>query len=273
LTTAGRHRLASLAGAVALTALVYVANILTPGPIKMGLLYLIPVLLVTWYEGMVWGGIFTVATALLRVVIEVEQVPADTIAIAALNQLTYLAVAGIAMFGFRHIRRTQAQLEDLVIHDPLTQVYNARAFEERLGEELRRTRRYGRPLSVLYLDLDDFKRVNDSRGHQTGDAVLKLVADAIRRAVRQADVVGRMGGDEFAVLMPETDGDLADAAAARLAKELRDAFKGTPAVTASVGVVSCTRAEAGVDEVLRQADVAMYEAKRTGKDRAVKVAI
>src|SRR5216683_2248689 len=160
----------------------------------------------------------------------------------------------------------------LAIRDPLTLVYNARAFAERLGQELKRTRRYGRPLSVLYLDLDDFKRVNDSHGHQTGDAVLKLVADAIRRAVRQLDVVSRLGGDEFAVLMPETDGDLADAAAARLAKELRDAFKGTPAVTASVGVVSCTRAEAGVDEVLRQADQAMYQAKRKGKDQAVKVA-
>ena len=271
--TAARHRLASLGGAIALTALVYVANILTPGPIKLGLLYLIPVLLVTWYEGMLWGGIFAVATALLRMVIELEQVPEDTPVIALLNQLTFLAVAGIAMFGFRHIRRTQAQLEDLVIHDPLTRVYNAHAFEERLGQELKRTRRYGRPLSVLYLDLDDFKRVNDSHGHQTGDAVLKLVADAIRRAVRQADIVGRMGGDEFAVLMPETDGDLADAAAARLAKELREAFKGTPTVTASVGVVSCTRAEAGVDEVLRRADLAMYEAKRKGKDRAEKVAI
>ena len=273
LSPASRRLLVSLGGALVLTALIYLANTLTPSAIKLGLLYLIPVLLVTWYEGVFWGAAVTLATAVLRLVIEVEQVPQDTIGVAVLNQLSFLAVAGIAIFGFRHIRRTQALLEDLAIRDPLTRVYNARAFAERLGQELKRTRRYGRPLSVLYLDLDDFKRVNDSHGHQTGDAVLKLVADAIRRAVRQADVVGRLGGDEFAVLMPETDGDLADAAAARLAKELRDAFKGTPAVTASVGVVSCTRAEAGVDEVLRQADQAMYQAKRKGKDQAVKVAI
>jgi diguanylate cyclase (GGDEF)-like protein len=273
LSPAWRRRLGSLGGALVLTALIYVANTLTPSAIKLGLLYLIPVLLVTWYEGVFWGAAVTLATAVLRLVIEVEQVPQDTIGVAVLNQLSFLAVAGIAIFGFRHIRRTQTLLEDLAIRDPLTRVYNARAFAERLGQELKRTRRYGRPLSVLYLDLDDFKRVNDSHGHQTGDAVLKLVADAIGRAVRQADVVGRLGGDEFAVLMPETDGDLADAAAARLAKELRDSFKGTPAVTASVGVVSCTRAEAGVDEVLRQADQAMYQAKRKGKDQAVKVAI
>jgi diguanylate cyclase (GGDEF)-like protein len=268
-----QRRLVSLGGALVLTTLIYLANALTPSAIKLGLLYVIPVLLVTWYEGVFWGAAVTLATAVLRFVIEIEQVPQDTIGIAVLNQLSFLAVAGIAIFGFRHIRRTQTLLEDLAIRDPLTRVYNARAFAERLGQELKRTRRYGRPLSVLYLDLDDFKRVNDSHGHQTGDAVLQLVADAIRRAVRVADVVGRLGGDEFAVLMPETDGDLADAAAARLAKELRDAFKGTPAVTASVGVVSCTRAEAGVDEVLRQADQAMYQAKRKGKDQAVKVAI
>ncbi len=273
LSPASRRRLISLGGALVLTALIYLANAVTPSTIKLGLLYLIPVLLVTWFEGVFWGAAVTLATAVLRLVIEIDQVPQDTTSVAVLNQLSFLAVAGIAMFGFRHIRRTQTLLEDLAIRDPLTLVYNARAFAERLGQELKRTRRYGRPLSVLYLDLDDFKRVNDSHGHQTGDAVLKLVADAIRRAVRQLDVVGRLGGDEFAVLMPETDGDLADAAAARLAKELRDAFKGTPAVTASVGVVSCTRAEAGVDDVLRQADQAMYQAKRKGKDQAVKVAM
>jgi len=273
LSPASRRRLISLGGALVLTALIYLANAVTPSTIKLGLLYLIPVLLVTWFEGVFWGAAVTLATAVLRLVIEIDQVPQDTTSVAVLNQLSFLAVAGIAIFGFRHIRRTQALLEDLAIRDPLTLVYNARAFAERLGQELKRTRRYGRPLSVLYLDLDDFKRVNDSHGHQTGDAVLKLVADAIRRAVRQLDVVGRLGGDEFAVLMPETDGDLADAAAARLAKELRDAFKGTPAVTASVGVVSCTRAEAGVDDVLRQADQAMYQAKRKGKDQAVKVAM
>ncbi len=273
LSPASRRRLISLGGALVLTALIYLANAVTPSAIKLGLLYLIPVLLVTWFEGVFWGAAVTLATAVLRLVIEIDQVPQDTTSVAVLNQLSFLAVAGIAIFGFRHIRRTQTLLEDLAIRDPLTLVYNARAFAERLGQELKRTRRYGRPLSVLYLDLDDFKRVNDSHGHQTGDAVLKLVADAIRRAVRQLDVVGRLGGDEFAVLMPETDGDLADAAAARLAKELRDAFKGTPTVTASVGVVSCTRAEAGVDEVLRQADQAMYQAKRKGKDQAVKVAM
>src|SRR5437867_13411899 len=117
--------------------------------------------------------------------------------------LAYLAVLGVAMTGLQTLRRREAQLARLVIQDQLTNVLNARAFADRLGQELDRNRRYPRPLALLYMDLDDFKVINDTHGHQTGDAVLRLVADAMRSSVRQADVVGRLGGDEFAGLMPE----------------------------------------------------------------------
>ena len=161
----------------------------------------------------------------------------------------------------------------LVTQDPLTNVMNARAFAERLGQELDRNRRYPRPLALMYMDLDNFKIINDTHGHQTGDAVLRLVADAMRSSVRQADVVGRLGGDEFAVLMPETDAQVADAAAKRLIVSLRNVFKGTPNVTGSIGVVSCTATDASTDDLLRRADQAMYDAKKSGKDRVVQVAI
>ena len=99
------------------------------------------------------------------------------------------------------------------------------------------------------------------------------VADATRGAVRQSDVVGRLGGDEFAVLMPETEGPVAHAAATRLASSIRTVFKGTPSVTASIGVVSMLGAAAGPDALLQRADAAMYEAKRAGKDRVVQVTL
>jgi len=255
----------------ALTATVYFINTQTPPQVRLGLVYLVPVLLATWYQGLWWGLAFLVAAILLRVPVELEQQQDASVVTSLINQASFAAVAGITMAAFRSIRRTQAQLEDLAIHDPLTRVLNARTFSDRLGQELRRNRRYGRPLSLLYLDLDDFKIVNDSRGHQTGDAVLRLVAEAIRGAVRQADIVGRMGGDEFAVLMPETASDVAEAAAGRLAKGLREAFHGNPSVTASIGIVSCTDAAVGPDDVLHKADRAMYEAKSKGKDQAVKV--
>src|SRR5881409_3465678 len=181
--TPAQRRLLSLGGTLVLTLAIYWVNTATPSTVRLGLLYMVPVPLV--------------------------------------NQGSYMVVCGIAMFAFHHMKRTQDALHLMATRDPLTRVLNGRAFTERVTHELERSRRYKRPLSLLYLDLDNFKVLNDSRGHQTGDAVLRLVADAMRQAVRLADVVGRLGGDEFAVLMPETDGALADLVAARLAANLR----------------------------------------------------
>ena len=263
-----------LAGYVALTLLVYWANDHTPPEIRLGILYIVPVLLVTWTEGLAWGLGFAVATTGLREIVAWEQLPSDTPLLWRLvNTASYLAVLAVGMAGLQGLRSIQEQLSRLATHDPLTGLVNARSFAARLTQELERNRRYPRPLALLYLDLDDFKVINDSHGHQTGDAVLRLVAEAMRSSVRQSDTIGRLGGDEFAVLMPETDAPLADQAAQRLAADLRNRFKGTPTVTASIGVVSCTVADANTDELLRRADQAMYEAKRAGKDRVVQVAI
>ena len=268
------RRLLTLGGTLALTLLIYGANVATPAAVKLGLFYLVPVLMATWFEGLGWGVLFAAVSVALRLSVEMEQMAGVVnLPISLVNQGSFAVVAGIAMFAFRHMHRTQAALHTMAMHDPLTRVLNARAFSDRLTHELERTRRYKRPLSLLYLDLDNFKTLNDTHGHQTGDAVLRLVADAMRQAVRQADVVGRLGGDEFAVLMPETDGPLADAAAVRLATSLRGAFSGTPPVTASIGVVSVLDGDADSDTVLGTADRAMYEAKRAGKDRVVKVAL
>jgi diguanylate cyclase (GGDEF)-like protein len=270
---ATRRHLLGLGGSAILLMVVYLVNDLTPAQIKLALLYLVPIVLVTWYEDAWWGAAFTLVAMALRLLVEVQQQPGMTVKISLVNQLSFAAVAAIAMAAFRHLRRSQDQLARLATHDQLTGVLNPRAFADRLAQELERTRRYPRPLALLYLDLDDFKAVNDSHGHQTGDAVLRLVADAMRASVRQADVVGRLGGDEFALLMPETDAALADAAAARLAASLRKMFQGTPTITASIGVVACQGATASTDDLLRRADQAMYAAKRAGKDRVVQVAI
>ncbi|MGH7519923.1 MAG: GGDEF domain-containing protein [Gemmatimonadales bacterium] len=268
------RRALRLTGYVLLTLLVYWVNARTPSVARLGVLYIIPVLLVTWTEGLVWGVVFGIASIGMREAVAWDQMPADTpLGWRIGNAAAYVAVVAVAMAGLQTLRRSQAALALLVTQDALTNVLNARAFAERLGQELDRNRRYPRPLALLYMDLDNFKTINDTHGHQTGDAVLRLVADAMRSSVRAADVVGRLGGDEFAVLMPETDAQLADAAAKRLVASLRNVFKGTPNVTASIGVVSCTATEANTDDLLRRADQAMYDAKRMGKDRVVQVAI
>jgi diguanylate cyclase (GGDEF)-like protein len=263
-----------LLGSALLTGGVYVLTSRMPGELSLGILYVIPVLLATWHDGMHWGIAFALATSLLRFQVGIDQMPLTTpLDFRVLNEIAYLAVVGVAIAGLSQLRHTQAQLEQLATQDPLTSVLNARAFSHELAQELARNRRYGRPLALIYLDLDDFKAVNNAHGHATGDAVLRLVADAMRGAVRRADVVGRLGGDEFAVLMPETDDAVAHAAAGRLVAGIRTVFRGTPSVTASIGVVAVSGTEAGTDELIRKADQAMYEAKRAGKDRVVQVAM
>jgi len=263
-----------LIASVALVGLVYWVNLIAPLSFRLGILFVIPVLLVAWHDGLFWGVTFAGATSLLRFLLGLDQMPPETTLIArAVNEFTYLVVVGVAIAGLSQVRRTQTQLQQLATRDPLTNILNARAFSGELAQELTRNRRYGRPLALIYLDLDDFKKVNDAHGHATGDAVLRLVADAMRATVRQADSVGRLGGDEFAVLMPETEGSVAHGAATRLVTSIRTVFRGTPPVTASIGVVSVTGTEAGTDELLRKADQAMYEAKRAGKDRVVQVAM
>ena len=263
----------ALIGGLGLTLATYLADTAAPPAMRVGLFYLVPVVGVTWYAGLPWGVAFTALGAVLRMLVELQQqAPPTTLPIALLNQVWFVSVAGLAQAAFHSLRRNETLLRDLATHDSLTRVLNARTFQERLTTELGRNRRYNRPMALLYLDLDDFKAVNDTHGHHTGDAVLRVVADAIRRAVRQADVVGRLGGDEFAVLMPETDGAVARAAAERLAANVAAVLDGTPAVTASIGLLSCGGSGADADSVLRRVDQAMYEAKRAGKNRIVQVA-
>jgi len=273
LSPVARHLL-RMSAYIGMTLAVYLANDHTPPEIRLGILYIVPVLLATWTEGLAIGLGFAALTIVLREVVAWGQLPPATPVLwRAVNAASYVAVLGVGMAGLQRLRHIQAQLSQLATRDALTGLVNARAFAAQLTQELERNRRYPRPLALLYLDLDDFKVINDSHGHQTGDAVLRLVAESMRASVRQADVVGRLGGDEFAVLMPETDSALADAAAKRLAAGLRNVFKGTPTVTASIGVVACVAADANTDELLRRADQAMYDAKKAGKDRVVQVTI
>ena len=269
------RRALRIAGAIILVALVFWSSGHTPPSVRLGILYIVPVLLVTWHDGLSWGIAFAVGTGVLRFMTGLEKLPPDTSMVARLvNEGAFQTVLIVAMAGLAKLQHTQAKLELLATQDPLTGALNARSFVERLAQELERIRRYSRPLALLYLDLDDFKVVNDRHGHQTGDAVLRLVANATRRALRQSDVVGRLGGDEFGVLMPETDSAVAEAAATRLAGGIRSVFQGTPSVTASIGLVSILNAASlGAEELLRRADKAMYEAKRSGKDRVVQVTI
>lgn len=161
------------------------------------------------------------------------------------------------------------RLEHLVDHDFLTGLFNRRRFQQEVAREVERTQRYGAKSAVLMIDLDNFKNVNDSFGHKAGDDLLKGVAGALRNRKRQTDVLARVGGDEFAMLLPETDADQAQLVAEGIVKTLgrQVAVLGeqTIRISASVGVAAFDGLRAV--EVLEFADLAMYEAKQAGRNR------
>ena len=161
------------------------------------------------------------------------------------------------------------RLEHLIDHDFLTGLFNRRRFEEELVREVERTTRYGATGAVLMIDLDNFKNVNDIFGHKAGDDLLRGVAGALRHRMRQTDVLARVGGDEFAMLLPEADAEQAQIVAEGIVKTLgrQVAVLGeqTIHVTASVGVALFDHLRA--TELLEFADLAMYEAKAAGRNR------
>jgi diguanylate cyclase (GGDEF)-like protein len=154
--------------------------------------------------------------------------------------------------------------------DALTGLANPRYFNEVLDAELNRSRRYGRVLSLVYVDLDNFKTVNDRWGHAAGDALLVDIAATLRQQLRDADTAARLGGDEFAIVLPETDSDAAQRTAERVHAALgRTAARSGYPVTASIGVVTCRTAPRSRDHLLHLADELMYSVKRASKDSVV----
>ncbi|QGG94287.1 GGDEF domain-containing protein [Actinomarinicola tropica] len=154
----------------------------------------------------------------------------------------------------------------LAREDELTGCLNQRGFQEAFTSEVERANRLRRPLALLLVDLDEFKAVNDARGHGMGDAVLRRVGDLLRQSVRDVDVVGRVGGDEFAALLVETSGREALDVADRLCRRART-LSGT-VTTFSIGVAGLVPGDT-VASLLDAADAALYDAKRAGRDRAL----
>jgi diguanylate cyclase (GGDEF)-like protein len=166
----------------------------------------------------------------------------------------------------------ERELARLSMTDPLTGLYNRRLLEERLREELVRSKRFGDPLSMLMIDLDHFKRINDRFGHPAGDEVLKGIAAVLRANVREIDIVTRYGGEELAVILPRTQQAGCLAVAERVWRAIREScffFDGQSVrVTASIGAAAFPSREihTGTD-LVQAADRALYRAKRAGRDR------
>ncbi|MBI3444004.1 MAG: diguanylate cyclase [Magnetospirillum sp.] len=168
-------------------------------------------------------------------------------------------------------KRMEGELRRLATTDVLTGVFNRRHFMEMAGAEVDRARRHQRPLVALMLDIDHFKRVNDTYGHPVGDIAIKALADTCLQEIRHEDVLGRLGGEEFAIALTETDLDGALLVAGRLRLAVAairiQTDQGVVAFTTSIGVAERLEGDTSIDAMLSRADIALYSAKRSGRNK------
>ncbi len=177
-------------------------------------------------------------------------------------------------FLFAQIEDEKTRLEKLAITDYLTGIYNIRYFYHRIIEEFSRSERYALPISCLMLDIDFFKKINDSYGHKTGDAVLKEFSLLLKHHTRKSDVLARYGGEEFIVMLPQTSLDGAMAEAERMRNAIKNhkfkSLKNQIGITVSIGISVFPNARIKThDELISAADDALYEAKKSGRDRVI----
>ncbi len=254
---------------VALVALLGALDHLTGYEISFSVFYLAPIALVTWYARRSHGYALAVISAVVWLTVDLTAGSAYSHwLIPAWNATVRLAffVITATLLGQLKLRlRIEAALART---DELTQVMNARAAREVISRLLQLGRRHRHPSALGFVDLDNFKAVNDSRGHAEGDRLLQTVAAALRGHVRESDVVGRLGGDEFVVFLPETGLAAARETFAKLHHKLIQCTRAWP-VGFSIGVAVFDQAPDGIDPAFRQADALMYRAKRGGKNRIV----
>ena len=269
-----RSKLELIAIALVLIAAPSYLTQVTGGTISFSIFYLAPVALLSWYMGTSEGILTSLvsASAWLR---------ADAAATGNTN-LVVLYWNAVVLFGFflitalilARLKASYQQEQELSRVDFLTGVPNGRAFRQVAEMEKHRVKRYRRPLTVAYLDIDNFKVVNDHYGHQTGDVLLVWVARSIRRNLRATDFVARVGGDEFAILLPETGAEAGQFVLYKMQRVLVDLVKQNNwPVTFSIGAATFVAEPESLDQMMQSADELMYTAKRNGRNRIAQAVV
>lgn len=239
--------------------------------ISLTILYLGPVAIASWYGNRNHGFLISLLSASTAAIVD----------LAAGHPYSYAIIPfwnGVALFAFFMIGaglldmlRARLHLEhQLARTDALTGILNSRAFVEHMGYIIALAKRDKAPLSLAFIDLDDFKQINDRHGHSEGDRVLLTVGETLRESIRRTDTAARLGGDEFVLLLPVTDAAAASTLVDKIRERLvRKLARHVSSVTCSIGVVTFLSPPENADEAIRVADMLMYRAKDHGKNAVI----
>lgn len=245
------------------------ADLLTPPQLNLAFVYALIIILATWNVGLFAG----VAFALVSFAVPfIESLQSGAMPVGSLfwivGTVNWVVTFALVVCLTATLRRIFDHERERSNHDPLTGAVNATYFVDLLKTEIARAGRTGQPFTVAYVDCDDFKSVNTRYGHRGGDAVLRSVVETAKGCVRTLDMVARVGGDEFAILFPQTDGTAAHIVLERLRSGLGEAMSdiGMP-MTVSIGALTVRDASTSADAVLSASDDLMFRAKDLGKNR------
>lgn len=242
----------------------------TGSEVAMSLFYLGPIALAAWYAGRGPGYAVAVVSCLAWFLADRAAGSSySTAAIPVWNALVRLGFFLVTVYLLTALRESLAAQRRLARIDSLTGLYRRGVFEERLRHDLALARRQGSPITIAYVDVDDFKLVNDTYGHAEGDEVLRVIGGLLRRTTRETDTAARMGGDEFAVVFPGTDILGARLTISKLTRQVQRAMQAHRwDVTCSIGVVTFEGGALTPEQAIDVADDLMYKVKRAGKGAA-----
>lgn len=227
---------------------------------------IIPVFLVSWQGNFIHGSVASILASIMWVVADhMSGKQIDGAWMPFVNGSIQLIIYIVIAYLTARIHTLLAREVQMATHDALTGLLNRRAFFAKGEAEASRSMRYGHDVTIIFIDLDNFKQLNDTWGHAAGDKALKAVADALQQSLRATDQVARLGGDEFAVLLPEISPNEATVAGQKIASAVATAVSRFTPVSASIGVACFVGGMNDFAAMLKSADALMYESKQAGK--------
>lgn len=245
-----------------------ILDYLTGSEISISLFFFFPIAVITWYMGARYGGLFSLLSAILWDLVQRQQGFAYSTQFARYWALVmHLAYYVLVVLASNYLKNALDTTRRMAARDPLTGLLNSREFYRLAAIEFLLLRRHSQPVAIAFLDLDNFKLINDRYGHQAGDELIQLVSQTIAGSLRRTDLLARVGGDEFAILLPGADVHSTSLVAHKIQSDLAAATQERGyLISFSMGALAFASPPSDFQKALRQADALMYQAKARGKN-------